>query len=396
MIWREQKDPYEAVRSCIEMELESEQCVFVRSRGCVLTYLVAENCLNAYQSSVSLLGRHLRHRMKSQGISCAILLDEHIFDLSANQFRSEYDSHLYELMTRVFWSEEKVVSDLKVSEQEQFLEQEKEGFAAIRAAFSQNDKEAAVHSMEALISQAVQKKLNIVLIQELNYRFFYLLQDLLQKAQNTQVSLTTFDWRESTWYMRHEEWEKAVKHQFLMAADCLTTGNVDEKGTASQILSYIKKHFKEPLLAKEVAARFFISPVYVGRVIQQASGETFKQYVNRLKMEEAKQLLSSSDQLVYEIAEELGFKKSSVSVAMKNLREKEQIRVTPEGYIYLTDSGRAIAEMIYERHQLLSRGLMSLGVDEQTATEDACRIEHVISQESFEAIKRHLHMTAEK
>ena len=82
-----------------------------------------------------------------------------------------------------------------------------------------------------------------------------------------------------------------------------------------------------------------------------------------------------------DIAEELGFKKSSVSVAMKNLREKEQIRVTPEGYIY---------------HQLLSRGLMSLGVDEQTATEDACRIEHVISQESFEAIKRHLHMTAEK
>ena len=97
-----------------------------------------------------------------------------------------------------------------------------------------------------------------------------------------------------------------------------------------------------------------------------------------------------------DIASEMGFKKPSVSVAMKNLREKEQIRVTPEGYIYLTDSGRAIAEMIYERHQLLSRGLMSLGVDEQTATEDACRIEHVISQESFEAIKRHLHMTAEK
>ena len=97
-----------------------------------------------------------------------------------------------------------------------------------------------------------------------------------------------------------------------------------------------------------------------------------------------------------DIANELGFSKPSVSVAMKNLREKEQIRVTPEGYIYLTDSGRAIAEMIYERHQLLSRGLMSLGVDEQTATEDACRIEHVISQESFEAIKRHLHMTAEK
>ena len=185
-----------------------------------------------------------------------------------------------------------------------------------------------MHSMEALISQAVQKKLNIVMIQELNYRFFYLLQDLLQKAQNTQVSLTTFDWRESTWYMRHEEWEKAVKHQFLMAADCLTTGNVDDKGTASQILSYIKKHFKEPLLAKEVAAHFFISPVYVGRVIQQASGETFKQYVNRLKMEEAKQLLSSSDQLVYEIAEELGFKDSKYFIS----RFTEETGMSPAEY----------------------------------------------------------------
>ena len=87
---REQKAPYEAVRSCIEMELEPEQCVFVRSRGCVLTYLVAEDCLSAYQSSASLLGRHLRHRMKSQGISCAILLDEHIFAPSENRFRSAY------------------------------------------------------------------------------------------------------------------------------------------------------------------------------------------------------------------------------------------------------------------------------------------------------------------
>ena len=91
-----------------------------------------------------------------------------------------------------------------------------------------------------------------------------------------------------------------------------------------------------------------------------------------------------------DIAEELGFKKSSVSVAMKNLREKEQIRVTPEGYIYLTDSGRAIAEMIYERHEFLSSYLESLGVPADIAAEDACKIEHVISQESFEAMKRNV------
>lgn len=88
-----------------------------------------------------------------------------------------------------------------------------------------------------------------------------------------------------------------------------------------------------------------------------------------------------------DIANELGYKKSSISIAMKNLRAKEMIRVTDEGYIYLTDAGKKVAEMVYERHLLISKGLMKLGVPEEIATDDACRIEHVISKESFEAIK---------
>lgn len=91
-----------------------------------------------------------------------------------------------------------------------------------------------------------------------------------------------------------------------------------------------------------------------------------------------------------DVASELGFKKSSVSVAMKHLRENNHITVTPEGYIYLTESGKEIADMIFERHELLSSWLEKLGVNKETASEDACRIEHVISRESFEAIKKHI------
>lgn len=90
-----------------------------------------------------------------------------------------------------------------------------------------------------------------------------------------------------------------------------------------------------------------------------------------------------------DIANELGFKKSSVSVAMKNLRQKEHITVTDAGFIYLTDSGKEIAEHVYEKHQLLKGWLCSLGVPEEIAAEDACKMEHVISDESFEAIKKH-------
>ena len=89
-----------------------------------------------------------------------------------------------------------------------------------------------------------------------------------------------------------------------------------------------------------------------------------------------------------DIATEMGVTKPSVSIAMKNLREKEQITVTDAGYIYLTDAGREIAEMIYERHEMISQGLMALGVPKEIALEDACRIEHVISKESFDAVKK--------
>ena len=91
------------------------------------------------------------------------------------------------------------------------------------------------------------------------------------------------------------------------------------------------------------------------------------------------------------IATALSFSKPSVSVAMKNLRENGYILMDKDGYIALTEKGHEIAETIYERHTLLSSFLMYLGVSRETATQDACRIEHVISPESFEALKQHVY-----
>lgn len=91
-----------------------------------------------------------------------------------------------------------------------------------------------------------------------------------------------------------------------------------------------------------------------------------------------------------DIANELGFSKPSVSVAMKNLRENQCITVSPEGYISLLPKGQEIAERIYERHRLLSDWLTALGVPPEIAAEDACRMEHVISAESFAAIKSYV------
>ena len=91
-----------------------------------------------------------------------------------------------------------------------------------------------------------------------------------------------------------------------------------------------------------------------------------------------------------DIAREMNYSKPSVSRAVSLLKEDGYIENDPHGMILLTAKGNAIAEKIYDRHQTLTKYLVMLGVDETTAQNDACRIEHVISQESFNAIKKQL------
>lgn len=91
-----------------------------------------------------------------------------------------------------------------------------------------------------------------------------------------------------------------------------------------------------------------------------------------------------------DVSQRMGFSKPSVSRAIKILKENGYINVDPYGAITLTDSGRSLAERIYERHTALTKALMLLGVDEETAQDDACRMEHYISEKTFSAIKKHL------
>ena len=91
-----------------------------------------------------------------------------------------------------------------------------------------------------------------------------------------------------------------------------------------------------------------------------------------------------------DVAEALSYARPSVSVALKKLREGGHIVVDADSHIILTKSGREIAESMYERHTLISDWLVSLGVDRKNAANDACRMEHVLSEQSFAALKKHV------
>ena len=97
-----------------------------------------------------------------------------------------------------------------------------------------------------------------------------------------------------------------------------------------------------------------------------------------------------------DVAEHMGYSKPSISRAMGLLKRGGFIEIAPDGTITLTASGTEVAEKIYERHTLLSQLLVQLGVSPETAAEDACRLEHAISDESFQAIKRHVEAYGKK
>ena len=122
----------------------------------------------------------------------------------------------------------------------------------------------------------------------------------------------------------------------------------------------------------------------MGMVVIMKSNESSEDYLETILLLSRKLPVVRS----VDIANELGFKKSSVSVAMKKLRERNHITVTDAGYIYLTEDGQALAENIYERHSVFTEFLTSLGVAPDVAENDACRIEHILSEESYQAFKR--------
>ena len=114
--------------------------------------------------------------------------------------------------------------------------------------------------------------------------------------------------------------------------------------------------------------------------------ESAEDYLERiLILQEEKGQVRSID-----IAHDMGFSKPSISVAMKKLKEAGLININEHGYITLTKEGHVIADKVYERHRVLKKVLIDIGVEPKQAEKDACKVEHVISEETFEAIKKQM------
>ncbi len=322
------EEGYRIVRETIQARLPGAEAAFCRNRGSVVSYLMAPGALREYQESVTLFGRHLLHHLKKEGAECALLFDDMLFSEPESTFRNDHDTHLYRMLTKVFWEEEKILQSSRLAGQdaaEHRLEGEEHYLEQIKRAVLDTDKEGLEKTFASMNEDVRKNKLNIVFLQELGYRIYYGLTDLCKK-ENIKVDLQPFDWRDAPCYFTYPDWKRMLWEQIV---SCMENKNrTMGQGIGEQIVSWVERHFMEPITLKSVADRFYMNPAYLGRSFQKMTGKSLKQYVNDLRIEEAKRLLRTTDRLIYEIAEQTGFAESKYFVS----RFTQQVGCSPLEY----------------------------------------------------------------
>lgn len=309
------EEGYRIVRETIQARLPGAEAAFCRNRGSVVSYLMAPGALQEYQESVTLFGRHLLHHLKKEGVDCALLFDDMLFENPESTFRNDHDTHLYRMLTKVFWEEEKILLSSRLDGQaecEHRLEGEESYLEEMKRAILDKDREKLKTTFMCMDKDVCEKKLNIVFLQELGYRLYYSLTDLCKK-EGIEVDLQPFDWRDMPCYFTYPDWSRMLWEQVFSCME--NKGRALGQGMGEQVVAWVERHFMEPITLKSVADRFYLNPAYLGRSFQKLTGKSLKQYVNDLRIEEAKRLLRTTDKLIYEIAGQTGFAESKYFVS---------------------------------------------------------------------------------
>ena len=297
-----------------------------RFRGGVYTYLFPKEIIDRHGGE-NLFAKHLRHHLKSHGYQTSILYDLSIFFKTDTPFRLDYDNHLYSLLSEVFYNNTSIIvyDEKHLERQNNRLEKEAELFERLKTQVANQEKEAAVETMEFIFNEIKKSEISIEYVQKISYRFYYLLREFVAE----EGVLESLDWREQICFLTFDAW-KAKELENLETTFIYIKNQLNNKNSYSgrEIELYVNQHYKEFISLSGVADEFHMNAAYLGRLFQKTTGVSFKQYVNELRIEEAKRLLLFTDLMIYEIAAQVGFSESKYFIT----RFTEMTGLSPAEY----------------------------------------------------------------
>lgn len=308
-------NPHVLMQECVARQLgDVDSCLF-RVRGSMYTYLLSPDMLSGFSHSKRVLADSLLSTFKKEGLNCSLLFNSYVFEHEQKSFREDYANQHYEMMTELFFNPQDFIDyhpeRLKMTDE---LPHKSKYLENIRNHFLLLSQQDILKDMEELFDDIARVRLGIQYIQEISYRIYYIISDEISKltdAKQGELFLSRPEWLEYQYFTLFSKWKEWQLALIIRGLEFIERSyKITKLGISKGVIEYIHLHYKEQIKLKDVAEKFFVNAAYLGRAFQKATGVNFNQYLNDLRISEAKKLLLQTDKLIYEIANEVGYTES--------------------------------------------------------------------------------------
>jgi two-component system response regulator YesN len=311
----ENGNPHMIMRQCLAKVLGGLENYLFRIRGSQYTFLLPLTLFEPFKNDQKSFSDHLLELFKENNIDCAIFFDSYILVHRENSFREDFSNHLHRMLTGLFYAPT------------EFMEYEPDRFAIseelllecryleeIRRCFSSCNQAETLKMVEKLMAEIEKVHLGVDYIQEISYRVYYIILNELMVTDNQNQGkeiLVRPEWMDYPYFLSFRQWKEKLLSLItdglvLVERSC----KMVNLGISGEVINYIHLHYMEQISLKQIADKLFVNATYLGRAFQKATGVNFKQYVNHLRIAEAKKLLLHSNKLIYEIANQVGYTES--------------------------------------------------------------------------------------
>jgi two-component system response regulator YesN len=308
----ENDNPHLIMQRCLAKLFGEPEAYLFRAIGSQYTYLLPSKIFEPFHHNKKSFSGHLLGMFKENKIDCALLFDSYVFRHQENTFREDFAHHMQRMLTELFFAPTDYMDyqsgQFKMSEE---LYLECKYLEEIKQHFSSYHKAELLKTVEQLMTEIQKAHLGVHYIQEISYRIYYIIRSEIAVSDNQNQGkeiLARPEWLDCPYFLSFQQWKEML---FALIMDGFVfierRCKMVNLGISREVIEFVHLHYMEPINLKQIADQFFVNAVYLGRAFQKATGVNFKQYVNHIRIAEAKKLLLYTNKLIYEIANEVGY-----------------------------------------------------------------------------------------
>jgi len=310
-----ENSPHIIFQECLRRVIGDLDNYLFRTKSSQYTFLLPPKILEPFNKNKKTFSNNLMTILKNHNLNCSLIFDSYIFNNEENTLREDFSNHIYSMLTELFYSPIEFMdynpSNFTISGElcfeSKYLEELKQNLLSI-------NRDGITKAIDLLLEEIQKTHLGIYYIQKIIYRIYYLILDEINIAENQHQGETILarpEWLDHPYFISFNRWKDMLKSMVMDGLALIERRcKMANLGISRDVILYVNFHYAEQINLKKVADKFFLNAAYLGRAFQKATGVNFNQYVNQLRIAEAKKLLMQTDKLIYEIANEVGYSES--------------------------------------------------------------------------------------